>query len=264
LLAVALALAWPAIAADLNEAKTFDIKAQPMDRALVDFSKQAGFQVVANSSGVEKLQTRGVNGSRKVGAAIDELLSGSGLSYRVIEPNVIVVEKGDSKSGAQGGASPPGPIVLAQASDSASRPPVGTQETIVVTSRKREERLIDVPLSIGVVTKDDIDRRGLVNAGDYLRGMPGANQMDGAPSGTITIRGIEANTILQGFRGGETTGTYFGETSTVGSAGMNGSNVDIKLVDIERVEVLRGPQGTAFGAASMGGTVQNHSGRAKA
>jgi iron complex outermembrane recepter protein len=255
-LAIALVLAWPAFAADLNEAKTFDIKPQPMDRALVDFSKQAGFQVVANSSGVERLQTRGVSGSRKVNAALDELLSGSGLSYRVIEPNVIVVEMGGTKAGAPGGASSAGPIVLAQASGSTSSTPVGAQETIVVTSRKREERLIDVPMSVGVVTKEDIDRRGLVHAGDYLRGLPGTNQMDGAPSHAITIRGIEANTQFNGFRGGETTATYFGETPTVGAAGLTGSNIDVKLVDIERVEVLKGPQGTSFGASSMGGMVR--------
>ena len=132
----------------------------------------------------------------------------------------------------------------------------GRIEEIVVTARKRAENLQDVPISIAVVSADDIDRRALFSASDYLRGMPGAHQSEGVPSQSIVVRGLEANTIFQGTRGGETTGTYFGETPTIGAAGSLGSNVDIKLVDIERVEVLRGPQGTAFGSASMGGTVR--------
>lgn len=136
----------------------------------------------------------------------------------------------------------------------------GMIEEIIVTATKRAERLQDIPLSVTAITADDIDRRGLVSAEDYLRGMPGVNQVggSGALSGqSIVIRGMETTTNTQNFFAGPTSATYFGETPTTNSAGLSGgSNIDIKLVDIERVEVLRGPQGTAFGSSSMGGVVR--------
>src|SRR5260221_948525 len=97
-----LIVAFPSVAADINEAKSFAIKPQPMDTALIDFSKQAGFQVVAESSDVSKFQTRGVVGKHPIGEALDQLLSGSGLSYRVIGADVITIEKASGKS--RGGA----------------------------------------------------------------------------------------------------------------------------------------------------------------
>jgi outer membrane receptor protein involved in Fe transport len=130
-------------------------------------------------------------------------------------------------------------------------------EEVIVTAQKRAQRLTDVPLSVSVVTAGEIDARGLLNSGDYLRGMPGVNQLDSALNQTIVIRGIESATTFQNFGSGPTTATYFGETPTTNAAGLfGGTNVDIKLVDVERVEVLRGPQGTAFGNSSLGGAVR--------
>jgi outer membrane receptor protein involved in Fe transport len=130
-------------------------------------------------------------------------------------------------------------------------------EEIIVTAQKRSERLQDVPISMGVVTADDIDRRSLVNAADYLRGIPGVNQMDAPFGQSIVIRGLETSPSFQNFSAGTTVATYFGETPTTNSSGLGGgTNIDLKLVDIERVEILRGPQGTAFGSSSLGGVVR--------
>lgn len=136
-----------------------------------------------------------------------------------------------------------------------NRKPYGLEE-IIVTATKRTGRLQDVPISITAITEAEIDRRGLVDGSDYLRGMPGANQIEAAPSQSIVIRGLETQHAGQGLANGQTTGTYFGESPTTGSAGALSSSVDIKLIDIERVEVLRGPQGTTFGSASLGGVVR--------
>lgn len=129
-------------------------------------------------------------------------------------------------------------------------------EEVVVTAQRREERLQDVPISIAVVTADDIDRRGLVSGADYLRGVPGVNQTSSGYGENITIRGIETQTEFQNAFSGSTVATYFGETPTTNSGGILGTSTDLKLVDIERVEVLRGPQGTAFGSAALGGAVR--------
>jgi outer membrane receptor protein involved in Fe transport len=146
--------------------------------------------------------------------------------------------------------------VLAQ---DAGNPEDNVIEEIYVTAQKRAQRLVDVPVSITALTEDDISERGLTNAEDYLRGVPGVNQVgnSNAVAGqAIIIRGLETTTGAQSYYSGATVGTYFGETPTTGSQGLLGSNVDIKLVDIQRVEVLRGPQGTSFGSSSVGGTVR--------
>lgn len=137
--------------------------------------------------------------------------------------------------------------------DTASR----SLEEIIVTATKRAESIQDVPISIAAITADDIDRRGLVSAEDYLRGIPGVNQTTDPVGSSIIIRGVETSPSYQNYSSGTTVATYFGETPTTNSAGLAAnSTVDIKLVDIERVEVLRGPQGTAFGNSSLGGAVR--------
>lgn len=125
-------------------------------------------------------------------------------------------------------------------------------EEIFVTAQKREERIQDVPISISALTSNEINERGLVSGEDYLRGLPGVNFVEGGAG--IIIRGIETNPAGAAANG-RAVSTYFGETSTTGSQGGVDTN-DIKLVDVERVEVLRGPQGTSFGDSALGGAVR--------
>ena len=130
-------------------------------------------------------------------------------------------------------------------------------EVVVVTAQKRSENIREVPLSITAITGDDISRRGLMNTADSLRGVPGISPVEIHKSGSVIIRGMETVNADQNFGAGPTTATYFGETPTTSTAGLQGgSAVDIALVDIERIEALRGPQGTAFGNSSLGGAVR--------
>jgi iron complex outermembrane recepter protein len=130
-------------------------------------------------------------------------------------------------------------------------------EEVIVTAQKRSENIRDVPLSITAITGDDIVRRGLMNTADSLRGVPGISPVEIHKSGSVIIRGMETVNADQNFGAGPTTATYFGETPTTSTAGLQGgSAVDIALVDIERIEALRGPQGTAFGNSSLGGAVR--------
>ena len=128
---------------------------------------------------------------------------------------------------------------------------------IIVTATRRSETVLDVPISIAVLTADEIGKRGLVSAEDYLRGIPGVNQTSDPVGSSIIIRGLETSPSFQNFSSGTTVATYFGETPITNSGGLAANtNVDIKLVDIERIEVLRGPQGTSFGDSSLGGAVR--------
>ena len=125
-------------------------------------------------------------------------------------------------------------------------------QEIIVTATKRSERLQDVPIAVSAITSEDIVARGFTNYADYLNSVPGVYFQDlGAGHGTIRIRGISAS------EGGvpSTTATYFGETVTSVLTNQGGKP-NLRLVDIDRVEVLRGPQGTLFGASALAGVVR--------
>lgn len=125
-------------------------------------------------------------------------------------------------------------------------------EEIIVTATKRTERLQDVPISVSAITAQDMQARGLSQYADYLNSVPGVFFQDSGPGkGTIRIRGVSAA------EGGvpSTTATYFGESVTSVLTNQGGKP-NLRLVDIERVEVLRGPQGTLFGADALAGVVR--------
>ncbi len=125
-------------------------------------------------------------------------------------------------------------------------------QEIIVTATRRSERLQDVPISISAITSNDITTRGFTNYADMLNSVPGVYFQDiAAGAGTIRIRGISAS------EGGvpSTTATYFGETVT-SVLTNHGGKPNLRLVDIDRVEVLRGPQGTLFGASALAGVVR--------
>ena len=104
----------------------------------------------------------------------------------------------------------------------------GEIQEIIVTATHREERLMDVPESIQAITAEDIDRRGLRSAEDYLRGIPGVNQVS-TPQGEAresSEERAETSPDYQNFFGSATVASYFKETpitSTQGAAGYSTS-----------------------------------------
>ena len=126
-------------------------------------------------------------------------------------------------------------------------------EEIVVTATRRTVSLQDVPLAVSTLSAEDIDARGLNEFSDYLNSMPSVQIIDLAPGrNQIRIRGISTSE----FATPPTVAVYLGEVPmTVTGQVLNG-NPNPRLVDMERVEVLKGPQGTLFGANSLGGAVR--------
>ena len=120
---------------------------------------------------------------------------------------------------------------------------------IVVTAQRREERVLDIPSAIAAVTAEDFDKRGARRLQDLQFSIPGLNIVETSPgSERLQIRGISQQAGLP------TVATYIDEMN------MNPNNVtsglDIRSVDLERVEVLKGPQPTLYGEGSMGGTIR--------
>jgi len=114
-------------------------------------------------------------------------------------------------------------------------------EEVVVTANKKEQTLQDIPMNISVISEASLEERGINNPEDYLRTLAGVSTPGG--SNYYTFRGLNTSTSQ---RSSGTTSTYVDE--------VNGSLMG--LFDIERVEVLRGPQGTLYGSNAIGGTIR--------
>jgi iron complex outermembrane receptor protein len=126
-------------------------------------------------------------------------------------------------------------------------------EEITVTANKlTATKVLDTPVSIQAISGDALQRSGSAGIMDIAGTIPGLSIQDLGPGDKkYVIRGINST-------GASTTGIYYGEAVISGSNADDGGGFepDIRLYDLDRVEVLRGPQGTLYGASSMSGTIR--------
>jgi outer membrane receptor protein involved in Fe transport len=127
----------------------------------------------------------------------------------------------------------------------------GLQE-VVVTARKREETLQDVPISIDVLTHKDLQNLGIVQFDDYAQKVPSISFISIGPGTQVFfMRGVSDGSNPN-YANASATGFFLDDSSL----SWYGVQPDLHLYDIERIEVLNGPQGTTFGASSMAGAVR--------
>ena len=132
--------------------------------------------------------------------------------------------------------------------------PASTVEEIVVTAQKREQTLIDIPQAISVVSGDTLEAHQASNFSDYLKLVPGLQLVQSTPGqGRLVMRGVNTGGVAS------TVAVYMDETPFGSSSALvNGAVLagDFDTFDVARIEVLRGPQGTLYGASSMGGLLK--------
>jgi len=122
---------------------------------------------------------------------------------------------------------------------------------IVVTATRSSQVISRVPLSISAFSQEKMDSQGVKQFTDVVRLTPGLTFEPGRIRSQVAIRGVSSNA------GAATTGIYIDDTPIqVRTLGVSSSNTYPTIFDLERVEVLRGPQGTLFGAGSEGGTIR--------
>jgi iron complex outermembrane recepter protein len=142
----------------------------------------------------------------------------------------------------------------ASAQQTASSAQPTAVDEVIVTALKRSTTVQSTPIAISAVTGQTIEKMGASNIQDYYRTVPNF-QVDGnsPTSRRLTLRGVRS-------AGEATVGLYYDETPLTGPAGTtqdaSSTTADINLFDVERIEVLRGPQGTLYGSGSMGGTLR--------
>jgi len=125
---------------------------------------------------------------------------------------------------------------------------VATLDEVIVTAEKRSENIQSVPISVTAITERSLELLGASDQLGYFFTVPGLSFQSQGPTGdqhgnvSLSLRGVAATS------GANTVGFYINETPI--------HFVDPDLFDVNRIEVLRGPQGTLYGASSMGGTIK--------
>jgi iron complex outermembrane receptor protein len=140
------------------------------------------------------------------------------------------------------------------ASDAAAA--IDTKDIVTVSATRRREPIRDVPLRVETLSTEALERSGAASLTDYLGTLPGVHvASDGGPGrGQVNIRGVSVGSM-----GAPTVGIYVDEVAFGSSTSFVGeavSALDLSLLDLHHVELLRGPQGTLYGAGAMGGLLK--------
>ena len=226
-------VALPVMAADTlpalrqqSGAYTFAITQQPLVAALNRFSQVTGWQVGLASELARDVSSPGAMGAFTPEKALDRLLSGTGLGYRKLGDNTVVLER-------SGGSA----VALQQ---------------ITVSATRQAQDVASVPSTVSVQAREEMDRRNVNTIRDIVRDEPGLSVGGaGQRAGTTgyNIRGIDGNRVLTQVDGVEIPDSFF-----YGPYAQTQRNyVDPEIV--KRVEILRGPASVLYGSNAIGGAV---------
>ncbi len=260
---LAAALAWGVGTAQAGlaaDTATYNIAPQELATALTALAEQGQLQMVFAPEAVRGRTTQGLNGTYEPDQAVETLLKGTGLAYHFNGRDTIVIS--DQSSAGAGDpaindpADPPENGDPGTSADDAAAAPEASNEVgvpaieeIVVTAQKRAQSLQDVPIAVTVFSGDRLredDITSLEDIGNRTPGLVFSAFSVGQPE--ITIRGI--GTKEDGAAASDSTIVSIDD---VYIAARTAQVFDI--FDLERIEVLRGPQGTLYGKNSIGGSI---------
>lgn len=207
---------------------SFTIARQPLVDALNAFSATSGWQVGLSADLASGIQSPGVNGRLPAEQALKRLLNGTGLDYKLVGERSVVLLK----------TATPGLAMELQ--------------PLAVTATRQEQRASEVPASVSVASREQLDRRNVNSIKDLVRGEPGVSVGGAGQRAGITgynIRGIDGDRVLTQVDGVEVPNSFF-----YGPYAQTHRNyVDPEIV--KRVEILRGPASALYGSNAIGGAV---------
>jgi iron complex outermembrane recepter protein len=214
---------------------SFSIPRQPLAKTLRDYGEATGQQIIFTATIVADRQAPALHGTFGADEALRLILKGSGLAAQRTPAGAIMILP------AGGAANATAPAADAEL------------EEIVVTATKREESLRKISGSVSAFNAAGLDAVGAQSLGDYLTRTPGVVFNESTPgNSTAIIRGVATTTGIAQAQG--TTG-YFINDVPLTEPFYSGGIPDIDTFDVDNVSILRGPQGTLFGSASLGGAI---------
>jgi iron complex outermembrane recepter protein len=219
-----------------------DIPAQPLDQALTAFGRQTGLQFVYVSGVVRDQRSQAVSAGLGANEALTRMLEGTGIKFEYLTPRSIHILAAV--------------VALPRVTTTTTFSGDELQE-VIVTANRREENLQNVPMMIQVLTGETLTRLNATTFDDFVKYLPAVTAHGVGPGqNNIYVRGL--GTASSGIQGAGSLGInpnvaiYLDEQS----AQLPGRNLDIYAADLERLEVLEGPQGTLFGAGAQAGVVR--------
>jgi hypothetical protein len=221
---------------------TFNIPAEPLSQALRDYGRESGRQIIFTEDLVRGRASHQVQGPLAPDAALTALLSGTGLIARYRPSGTIMIEQ--KPAAKEGGhrtrpAKRTSPLGVAAAAENPA-----TLGEIVVTAQRRSQRIGEVPIAISVLGGPVLDQSSFSGVADALTTVPSVAMLSNSTQGgqtLLSLRGISA----QNEAGTSPIGYYLDGVPF----SLWGSYLpDESAYDLDRIEVLKGPQGTLYGA----------------
>lgn len=278
-----------------QEVHTFHVTTEDSSRAIREFGKQSGLQILAAAEDIKGTRLNPIVGSISTEQAIIRLLDGTGLEHRYVGDRAIALvskENGEdaaprtapnptsqnpqakSKADAtqakpsfwdrfrlaqsnQGSVQDsPGPgDGPAAAADSVTEAETSGIGEIVITAQKRDERLQEVPVPVSVVSAESLTQNNLPRLQDFYSTVPGLNMSP--PAGGSGEQNIAIRGITSGAGASPTVAVTLDDVPFGFATGLIGDIIpDFDPTDLARVEVLRGPQGALYGASGLGGLIK--------
>jgi outer membrane receptor protein involved in Fe transport len=219
---------------------TAEIPAQPLGQALAALGQQTGLHVVYVSGVVRNQQSHAVSAGLDVDVALAHLLEGTGLRFEHLTPNSV--------------------RILAQAPPAAITRGLARSDEpfeVMITATRREESLQDVPITIQAITGNVLKELNVMTFDDLLKYTTNITYSGNGPAtGNIFMRGLGASGT--GNQAQSTSAPFPNVALYLDDQAMQfpARNNDVYMVDLERIEVLEGPQGTLFGGGAQAGAIR--------
>lgn len=245
-----LCLVWLVVASSMSRAASpvtlsVDIGPQPVAEALAAFGRQTGLQLIYLSTIAEEQRSKGARAGLGASAALAQLLDGTGLRFEFLNDRTVRIFP-------EPAIAPMIPAPVPARQHHAER--IAGLDEVVVTATRREEPLSRVPIDMAVWSQEAMEVSGVKGMAQIGTFTPGVDfdfrsNVSGDAYTELAIRGVSG-------RHGTTVGIYLDDTPIPPGRVVTYARSFPVTFDLERVEVLRGPQGTLLGDHTQGGAVR--------